>query len=123
MKILIDMNLSPDWVARFAASEIESIHWSTVGAPNAKDSEIMEFARENQFIVFTHDLDFSAMLAATQAESPSVIQMRTQDVLSDTMTAKLIGVVKKYEADLNTGALITIDEARSRLRILPLRKK
>jgi len=123
MKILIDMNLSPDWVARFAASDIESIHWSTIGAPNAKDSEIMEFARENGFIVFTHDLDFSAMLAATQAESPSVIQMRTQDVLSDAMTAKLIGVVKEHKADLNTGALITIDEARSRLRILPLRKK
>lgn len=123
MKILIDMNLSPDWVARFAASDIESIHWSAVGAPSAKDSEIMEFARKKRFIVFTHDLDFSAMLAATQAESPSVIQMRTQDVLSDTMTAKLIGVVKKYEADLSTGALITIDEVRSRLRILPLRKK
>lgn len=123
MKILIDMNLSPDWVVRFAASDIESIHWSAVGAPNAKDSEIMEFARANRFIVFTHDLDFSAMLAATQAESPSVIQMRTQDVLSDVMTAKLIGVVKEHEADLNTGALITIDEARSRLRILPLRKK
>jgi predicted nuclease of predicted toxin-antitoxin system len=47
MKILIDMNLSPDWVARFAASDIESVHWSTVGLPNAKDSEIMEFARES----------------------------------------------------------------------------
>lgn len=123
MKILIDMNLSPDWVARFAASDIKSVHWSSVGAPNAKDSEIMEFARGNRFIVFTHDLDFSAMLAATQAESPSVIQMRTQDVLSDAITAKLIRVVKEHEVDLNTGALVTIDEARSRLRILPLRKR
>jgi predicted nuclease of predicted toxin-antitoxin system len=33
MKILIDMNLSPDWVAAFAAKEIESIHWSVAGNP------------------------------------------------------------------------------------------
>ena len=123
MKILIDMNLSPDWVARFASRDIESVHWSSVAAPNAKDSEIMEFARENGLIVFTHDLDFSAMLASTQAESPSVIQMRTQDVLSEDMTTKLIAVVQKYEAELTTGALITIDGTKSRLRILPLRRK
>lgn len=123
MKILIDMNLSPDWVTRFAARDIESIHWSSVGEPNAKDSEIMEFARGNGLIVFTHDLDFSAMLAATQAASPSVLQMRTQDVLSEDVTTKLIAVVKKYEAELTIGALITIDATRSRLRILPLRKK
>lgn len=83
----------------------------------------MEFARENGLIVFTHDLDFSAMLASTQAESPSVIQMRTQDVLSEDMTTKLIAVVQKYEAELTTGALITIDGTKSRLRILPLRRK
>jgi len=58
MKILIDMNLSPDWTAAFAAESIESIHWSTVGDPRAKDTEIMEYARSNEYIVFTHDLDF-----------------------------------------------------------------
>ena len=83
----------------------------------------MEFARGNGLIVFTHDLDFSAMLAATQAASPSVLQMRTQDGLSEDATTKLIAVVKKYEAELTIGALITIDATRSRLRILPLRKK
>lgn len=58
MKILIDMNLSPDWTAAFAATEIESIHWSTVGDPRAEDIEIVEYARTNGCVVFTHDLDF-----------------------------------------------------------------
>lgn len=40
----------------------------------------MAWARANDYIVFTHDLDFGAMLALTNAESPSVIQVRTQDV-------------------------------------------
>ncbi len=47
MKVLIDMNLSPDWLAAFAASEIESLHWSNIGDPRAEDSEIIEYARDN----------------------------------------------------------------------------
>ena len=42
MKILIDMNLSPDWTAAFAAVDIESVHWSMVGDPRAEDVEIVE---------------------------------------------------------------------------------
>jgi predicted nuclease of predicted toxin-antitoxin system len=67
MKILIDMNLSPDWVAAFAAEDIESIHWSTVGDPKAQDREIIQYARTNGYIVFTHDLDFGTILALTHA--------------------------------------------------------
>ena len=58
MKILIDMNLSPDWTAAFTVANIESVHWSTVGDPRAEDIEIIEYARANGYIVFTHDLDF-----------------------------------------------------------------
>jgi len=70
MKILIDMNLPPRWVQVFTAEGWEALHWSRVGAPTASDREIMAWARENGFVVFTHDLDFSALLAATQGEGP-----------------------------------------------------
>jgi hypothetical protein len=46
----------------------------------APDDIIVSWARENGYIVFTHDLDFGVLLAWTRAESPSVIQVRTQDV-------------------------------------------
>ncbi len=70
------MNLSPDWVAAFATAGIESVHWSTIGDPRAEDTEIIEYARSNEYIVFTHDLDFGTLLAFTQAKGPSVIQVR-----------------------------------------------
>ncbi|MGB3266117.1 MAG: DUF5615 family PIN-like protein [Microcoleus sp.] len=76
MKILIDMNLSPEWTIVFTKYGIESLHWSTVGDPRATDRVIMEWARVNDYAVFTHDLDFGALLAATQADAPSVIQVR-----------------------------------------------
>ena len=74
------MNLSPDWVAALAKHSIEAVHWSMIGDPRAHDCVLMEWARKNEYILFTHDLDFGAVLALTQTESPSVIQVRTQDV-------------------------------------------
>ena len=81
MKMLVDMNLSPEWVAVLAKEGWETIHWSSVGNPRAADFEIMAWARQNGCVVFTHDLDFGTMLALTQADGPSVIQVRTQDVM------------------------------------------
>lgn len=85
MKILIDMNLSPDWVAVFDKYNISSVHWSSIGDPYEKDAIIMEWARTNGYIVFTHDLDFGTLLAATGADTLSVIQVRTQDVLPNSI--------------------------------------
>lgn len=42
MKILLDMNLSPDWVPLLKAAGYESVHWSTVGNPRECDRVIME---------------------------------------------------------------------------------
>lgn len=122
MKILIDMNLSPDWTKAFAAENIEAAHWSTIGDPRAEDEEIMEYARANDFIVFTHDLDFGALLALTQTESPSVVQIRAQDILPAHLAKTVISVLRANEILLEQGALIVIDEARARVRILPLQK-
>jgi len=80
MKIIIDMNLSPLWVQLLADAGHEVVHWSMIGEPNASDREIMAWARSNGFIVFTHDLDFGTILASTDAEAPSVFQIRTQDI-------------------------------------------
>ncbi|MEO7659313.1 MAG: DUF5615 family PIN-like protein [Pyrinomonadaceae bacterium] len=122
MKILIDMNLSPDWTAAFTAANIESVHWSTVGDPRAEDIEIIEYARSYGYIVFTHDLDFGMLLALTNAAGPSVIQVRTQDILPSSLGNTLISVVRNNEPALDQGALIVVDEARARVRILPLER-
>ncbi|MGH9872501.1 MAG: DUF5615 family PIN-like protein [Pyrinomonadaceae bacterium] len=121
MKILVDMNLSPEWVVVLAQHGITAVHWSTVGNPRAEDSVLMDWARLNDYVVFTHDLDFGAMLALTQAESPSVIQVRTQDVSPNHLEEAVIDVIRKNESLLEAKALIVVEEGRSRVRILPLR--
>ncbi len=123
MKILIDMNLSPDWTAVLEAENIEAVHWSSIGKRDAPDEEIMQYARENGYTVFTHDLDFGAMLALTQAESPSVLQVRAQDILPKSIGSIVITILQKYETELEQGALIVFDKAKERVRILPLERR
>jgi predicted nuclease of predicted toxin-antitoxin system len=120
MKFVIDMNLSPSWVQAFIEQGWDAVHWSTIGAVSASDEEIMVWAKENDHIVFTHDLDFGTILAATKAKSPSVIQVRTQDTAPDTLKSFLFAAVSQYQHLLQSGALIIIDQRKSRARILPL---
>ena len=70
-------------------------------------------------MVFTHDLDFGILLAVTQGNGPSVIQVRTQDVFPQALGEKMIRISRQYEDALEKGALVTVDEAKSRARILP----
>jgi predicted nuclease of predicted toxin-antitoxin system len=120
MKLLIDMNLSPEWVTVFAQYSIEAVHWSNIGNPKAKDRIIMEWARDNDYIVFTNDLDFGAILAATSADAPSVIQVRTQDIFPANLAPRIIEALNQFESQLNQGALMTIDLIRYKVRILPI---
>jgi predicted nuclease of predicted toxin-antitoxin system len=120
MKFVIDMNLPPSWVGTFQEENWEAVHWSTIGAANASDEEIMAWAKENEHIVFTHDLDFGAILAATKAQAPSVIQVRTQDVTPPMLKGLLFAAILQYQHLLQAGALIVVDEHKSRARVLPL---
>lgn len=122
MKILIDMNLPPAWVSVLKESGHTAIHWSNIGAPNAPDREILEWVKAQGHVLFTHDLDIGAILAATDADAPSVIQIRTQDVTPDKAKGLLLNALKRFEKDLLRGALISLDEEKSRVRLLPLRQ-
>ena len=120
MKLLIDMNLSPGWIIVLKKSGFEALHWSTVGQSNAHDSEIMAWAASNGYVVITHDLDFSAILAVTQGVTPSVIQIRAEDVSPAVIGTIVVGALHQMESELEAGALLSIDDKTMRLRILPL---
>jgi predicted nuclease of predicted toxin-antitoxin system len=97
----------------------DTVHWSEVGDIRVIDGEIMNWAQTNGYIVFTHDLDFGILLAVTQAKGPSVIQVRTQDVFPQILGERMVQILRQHEKILEEGALLTVDEAKSRVRILP----
>ena len=119
LKILIDMNLSPDWTLLLRNQGWDAIHWSAVGLPTATDRTLMDWALANQHMVFTHDLDFGTALALTRATGPSVLQVRAEDVLPDHLGPLVMAALRQNESVLLAGALVVVDERRCRVRVLP----
>ena len=120
VQLVIDMNLSVEWVAELASHGWSAVHWSTVADPSAEDSVIMAWAKAHGYAVFTHDLDFGAMLALTHASGPSVLQVRGQNVLPEDIGPVAIATLRQHDAALAAGALAVVDVKRSRVRVLPL---
>jgi predicted nuclease of predicted toxin-antitoxin system len=120
LRLIVDMNLPPEWTEVLGEAGIEAVHWSTVGDPRATDMVILNWAREHGYIVFTHDLDFGTLLAHTHASGPSVVQVRTQDVFPKRLAPIVIAALHRHREMLVRGALVTVDEARARVRVLPV---
>lgn len=96
------------------------MHWSQVGDPRAPDTEILDWARKHDHLVFTHDLDFSRILALTHAEGPSVLQVRTEDVLPSGIGDLVVNAIEQFSSLIESGAIVVIDATSSRARGLPL---
>ena len=120
LKLLIDMNLSKEWIPLLEQEGHSAIHWIDIGDCRTDDIEIMAWARDHGFIVFTHDLDFGHLLALTQASGPSVFQIRGKLVLPEYMGQLVVESLSKYEAELADGALVVVDARKSRVRVLPI---
>jgi predicted nuclease of predicted toxin-antitoxin system len=117
------MNLSPAWLPVLEAAGHSVVHWVNVGAPSAPDTELMTWARNHGHVVFTHDLDYGALLFATEAIAPSVLQLRSEDTRPSTLGNTVLAALNQLQDDLAAGALVTIDPRRHRSTLLPLRRK
>ena len=123
MKILIDMNLSPNWATVLREASIEAVHWSQVGRATTPDPAIMAYAAANGFVILTNNLDFGIALAIADGEKPSVVQIRGEDLRPVSIGSHVVQALRQMQVELEAGALLTIDPKRTRLRLLPLRKR
>ncbi|CAA9891566.1 conserved hypothetical protein [Candidatus Methylobacter favarea] len=80
----------------------------------------MAYASANDYVVLTHDLDFSAILAATHGEKPCVVQIRAEDVSPDVIGLQVIAAVRQMASELENSDLLNVDPNRTRMRLLPL---
>jgi predicted nuclease of predicted toxin-antitoxin system len=109
LKILFDVSLAPAWVAVFTAQSWQAAHWGDVGNPSAPDSEILEWAGDNGWVVFTHDLDFGTLLALKQLHQPSVVRLRGQEVTPSALADFVVLAFRQLQEELERGVLVTID--------------
>ena len=120
MKILLDMNIPLKYTELLTNKGIDCIRWSDIGSPNAADIEITEYARNNDFIVLTFDLDFSAILSMTHELKPSIAQIRASVLYANKAVDLISSALVRNADDLRKGAVLSIDLNKARIRLLPL---
>ncbi len=120
MRLLIDMNLSPKWVAFLESAGFDAAHWSVIGNVNAPDPEIMPYAKAEGWIILTHDLDFGAILAASGGDAPSVVQVRADNLSTDAIGTTVVTALRAMAEALENGALVTVEPSKTRITVLPI---
>ena len=121
MRFLADAGLSPKTVEFLRQLGHEATHVRDLGLQRARDSELVERARTDGSVIVTFDLDFGDILALGVLDKPSTVIFRLADERADSVSKRLEAVLTERIADLESGALILVEDARYRVRKLPIK--
>lgn len=120
MRFLADMGVAVSTVRALADAGHDAVHLSGLGLQRLPDDQILDRARAERRIVLTFDLDFADLLALGVYASPSVVIFRLRNETPASLAPKLAQVIAERATELERGALIIVEEARYRMRHLPL---
>ena len=121
MKFLADMGLARSTVAFLRARAHDAVHLRDQGLERLSDREIVEKAVAEGRVILTHDLDFGRIVAVSGATVPSVITFRLQDMRPAQVNRYLAKVLERFTAELEAGALVSVNERAIRVRPLPVK--
>jgi predicted nuclease of predicted toxin-antitoxin system len=122
MKFLADMGISPHSVAFLRDLGFDAFHLHELGLDRLPDAEIVAKARLERYVVLTHDLDFSELLALSGATLPSVAIFRLQNMRPRSVNHYLKILVTEHQDALEQGAIFSVTEGHIRVRALPIKR-
>jgi predicted nuclease of predicted toxin-antitoxin system len=120
MRFLIDMGLSVAVAAWLREAGHDAVHLRELGLQRMSDSDAFAKAAGEGRIVVTCDLDFGEILAATGSRTVSVVLFRIENANAPRAIAHLESLLRNSSQVLEQGAIVVIEEARHRIRRLPI---
>jgi len=120
LKFIADVHISPLTVGELRTVGHQINRVIEFLSPNASDEEIIGFARREDLVIITQDLDFSALIAQSGLARPSVVSLRIGNAKPQVVSEVLKTVLPLIEADLKTGAIVSVEETYFRVRKLPI---
>lgn len=114
------MGISPDTVAYLKTLGHDAKHLIEERLGQIADSEVLAKARSEDRVVLTHDLDFSDLIAASGATTPSIILFRLRNMRPESVNRHLRQVLERFQSQLESGAVVTVTEGSVRVRELPI---
>jgi len=98
----------------------DALHLAEQGLERLPDEEIFRKAAAEGRCIVTFDLDFGEIAALTRGAEASVILLRLADPGWERVVERLSSVLAVSAAAIAEGAVITVEEARHRVRSLPI---
>jgi len=120
MKFLADMGISPRVVEELRQKGYDAVHLLDEGLYRMTDGDILEKARQENYVLLTHDLDFGELLAASGGNLPSVIIFRLKDMRAVNIIRHLLSIINQQSEALDKGAVLSVTEQKVRIRTLPI---
>lgn len=120
MKFLADMGISLRTVEWLRELGHDVFHLRDRGLQKLLDNEILALAQVEQRIILTIDLDFAQLLAVSKQSLPSVILFRLGNENYDEINQRLIEVLKNCQQELETGAIVSVNNETFRVKKLPI---
>jgi predicted nuclease of predicted toxin-antitoxin system len=97
------------------ASEGHDVEWIGDLSTDPGDEEVINQAFAERRVLVTLDKDFGEMAVVHGVPHCGII--RLVDIAASRQADICLLVLKRYEADLNRGALITVSRGRTRIRL------
>jgi predicted nuclease of predicted toxin-antitoxin system len=120
MRFLCDMGVAGSVAEWLRTEGHDAVHLRDQDLQRLPNGQIFARAREEERVVVTFDLDFGEIVAAAGVNVASVIVFRLHNARAQHVIERLKKVLADSSAALESGAIITVEESRHRVRHLPI---
>jgi predicted nuclease of predicted toxin-antitoxin system len=121
VRFLVDQNLSPLLADELRRAGHDVVHTRDIDLRTAGDEVILQRALDDDRVLISADTDFGFLLADSGAGRPSVVLLRLRTPRpASRLAALLLANLDGVTPDLDTGAIVVLEDERIRIRRLPL---
>jgi predicted nuclease of predicted toxin-antitoxin system len=120
MRFLADMGVSQRVVSWLRNEGHDALHVREENLLRLPNGLIFEKAYSEKRILLTFDLDFGEIVALSGGRNVSVILFRLRNTRTQHVINRLKNVLIDAGHALEQGAIVVVEEARHRIRRLPL---